>query len=291
MNQTSERRLAFKRHAHAFGHLLESPAPCDVALCPLCLGPFGEDQIVSVSGQPPEVTIEHAPPRQRTRVGLPRAACLAHRRCNNANGYEARSGRYRHELIRLARGEEARLHGLIDGQESLVHLIRDANGLRPIDPASWGKDIRIPVSLPLDAQLTELKAAYLVAFVALGYSWATTEALDQVRSVIRSGDISALGQAPLFVVREPDPEMANSVIVSEESQAVLVIGDDPRFGAMLPLAESRPIPAYGSSTMCIGEGVPWLAHRWWLKADALAFRWDCAVARPMWRVEADELVG
>ena len=229
----------FKRQAHAFAHLLEALSPFEVALCPLCCGLFGEEHLVNTDGNSSEVTIEQAPPKLRTRLGRPRAVCLTHRDCNNANSYEARAGDHRKQLHRLARGKPARLPGLVDGRETLIPLVRDPRGVRPANPSWWNRDIRLSLLLPIDAQLAELKAAYLIAFAALGYSWATDAALDSVRTVLKTGDPASIGQIPLFVTRDPDPGMANLVLVSDDRQIVAVVGDDPHFGVLLPREGGR----------------------------------------------------
>ncbi len=86
-----------------------------------------------------------------------------------------------------------------------------------------------------DTRLTELRAAYLIAFVALGNRWALSPALDEIRDAIRAGDVSAGGRVRTFVVNTPSVELANSILVDDEADIIAVVGDDPRYGLVLPL--------------------------------------------------------
>lgn len=154
------------------------------------------------------------------------------------------------------------------------------------------REIRISTTdLPFDAQLTELKAAYLIAFVVLGYSWASSAALDQIRKVIQTGDITAIRHIPLFVMNNPDPEMANTVMVSDDSNLVVVIGENAMFGALLPSATNDHwVSERGAVVRVGGVAQPWPENEWWLKPDlrSTTFRSDCDVTRPMWRVQFDD---
>jgi hypothetical protein len=139
------------------------------------------------------------------------------------------------------------------------------------------------------AQLTELKAAYLIAFTVLGYTWAADSALDPVRVVIQGGDASALGSIPLFKTSNPNRKLANTVLVSEASDRLAVIGDDPNWGVLLPLRVPFTIGSSARSQSMQADAVPWLPGNWWRQPDAPAFRWDCREAAPRWRIELEEI--
>lgn len=287
MGKARDRTMAFERQAHAFAHLMEGSPPFRVAMCPLCLAPFGDADVPGCAEHAPNVVVEHAPPKQRTRLGKGRAACLTHASCQGAIGYESVAGRYRSDLDRLRRGQEATIRGRIDGADRFVTLIRDADGVRPIGVAANARVVGIPLTLPLAAQLTELKAAYLIAFTVLGYSWATSPALDSVRAAIQSGDATTVGSIPLFKSSDPQPKLANNVLVAEEADRIAVIGDDPRWGVLLPLRHASTAVGAEPSLSMNGYAVPWLPDRWWRRSNPPAFRWDCQVTEPRWRVELE----
>jgi hypothetical protein len=269
-----DRIRLFKRQAHAYSHLVvgETSVVGRVAACPLCLGVFGDGDVLAGS----VVGVEHAPPRQRTRLGRQRSVCLTHRDCNTENAYEARSGRYRAEIDRLRSGEPAILRGRVDGLERWVTLIRRPGALHLVSPASFSQSLELPAALPIDAQLTELKAAYIIAFTVLGYTWAASPAVDPVRAVIRTGAVGQHdGIVPLCVIRDPEPDMNNTVIVSDAFDSVVVVGDDPRWGVLLPGLKTAPRRNAAESLSIGGPGRPWLSDRWWRDSDAPCFVWDC----------------
>jgi hypothetical protein len=288
MGRSTDRERLFRRQAHAFAHLLEAAPRYPVALCPLCLGPFGQGDVYGCAEHQPTATIEHAPPQQRTRFGAPRGACLTHLSCQGSIPYESDAGRYRSDLDRLRRGEEAVLRGRIDGRDAFVALRRQGGVVQPVRVPPGTTVIGVPLTLPVAAQLTELKAAYLIAFTVLGYTWAASPALDPVRAAIQSGGDSALGSIPLFKTSDPVRELANTVLVSETSDRLAVIGDDPNWGILLPLHAPFTIESSDHSLSMEAEAVPWLADNWWRQSDALAFRWDCRDPTPRWRLEFEE---
>lgn len=287
VSKARERELLFQHQAHAFSHLVDGSLRHPVALCPLCLVAFGAGDVHGCAEHKPGVVIEHAPPRQRTRLGRSRQACLTHVSCQGSVRYESDAGRYRSDLARLRRGQEARIRGTIDGEDAFVTLRRDVDGVRPVRVPPNARVVGVPLTLPVAAQLTELKAAYLIAFSVLGYSWATSPALDAVRATIQSGDVDTFGAIPLFRASDPRPELANCVLVAENADHVAVIGDDPQWGVLLPLRQQSNAGEAGPSMSVDGYVVPWLPDGWWRQPMASPFRWDCGVTEPRWRIELD----
>jgi len=164
-------------------------------------------------------------------------------------------------------------------------FIRDDAGFRPTGETANAKSIQISMMLSPDAQLTELKAAYLIAFTVLGYSWACRPQLDPIRQAIQTGDLSGLGDVPTFLTQELNLGYANTVIAEQTSSFVAVIGDNPRLGVMLPNTEG--LSAGGATTQFThsGLGYPWLSDGWWWRSDEDAFRWDGVTSRSQWRVD------
>lgn len=224
-------------------------------------------------------------------MGRHRGSCLTHIDCQGAIRYESDAGRYRSDLDRLRRGEEASVRGMIDGRDAVIVLRREKGVVRPVRVPLGASVVGVPLTLPLAAQLTELKAAYLIAFATLGYTWAADPALDLVRVAIQSGDVGALGSIPLFRTSKPNPELANLVLVDEAADRMAVIGDDPNWGVLLPIREPFRI---GSSEHSLSlrdaDAVPWLADSWWRRPDAPAFQWDCRKADPRWRIDFEMTV-
>jgi hypothetical protein len=288
MGRNSDRERLFERQAHAFAHLLDVEPSFPVALCPLCLGPFGSGDVHGCAEHQPNVAIEHSPPRQRTRFGAPRGACLTHVSCQGSITYESAAGRYRSDLDRLRRGEESVLQGLIDGRDALVRLQVQGGVVQPVRVPAGTTVVGVPLTLPVAAQLTELKAAYLIAFTVLGYTWAASPALDEVRAAIQSGDASALGSIPLFKTSDPIAELANTVLVSDGADRLAVVGDDPNWGVLLPLRAPFTVGSSDRSLFMQADAIPWLPDNWWRRSDASAFQWDCRNAAPRWRIDLEE---
>lgn len=175
-------------------------------------------------------------------------------------------------------------HGRAGATRSIVRYHRAGRFLAMC--LAHARVVGIPLTLPM-AQLTELKAAYLIAFTVLGYSWATSSALDSIRAAVQSGDATTVGSIPLFETSDPQPELANNVLVAEEADRLAVIGDDPRWGVLLPLRQASTVVGGEPSLSMNGYAVPWLPDRWWRQLSPPAFRWDCQVTEPRWRVELE----
>ena len=166
-------------------------------LCPLCLHWF---ELAALDE-------DHAPPMARqSRLGDAHLLVLTCREDDHAAG---------RTFERVRAGEAAATQAMPHG-ECLVHsswALRSSGLVVPLDRAA--------------ALLTDTKAAYLVAFAALGYRWVVSERLDQVRAALRQRAPALLaGEVELLCGCVDWPYPRRTIVEVDEPYAcIVVIGD------------------------------------------------------------------
>lgn len=219
-------------------------------------------------------SVEHAPQRQATLLGTARACCVLCEPCNNTSSYEQQTAAHKQRLRRLASGEISKFPWIVDGTRRQLKSQLKSHTIRLTDPPRFEHQIVPDVRLQPFENLTILKAGFVVAFSVLGYRWATSPALDSVRSAIREGDPTHVGATSLVSIHDGHEEGANQLIYSEESNQVLVVGDSGRWGVVLPL--SPELPTSQNLDGFSGWALPWLPDQWWAKRELVVepFIWD-----------------
>jgi len=253
--------------------------------CPLCLRGFRREHAATL------LTGEHVPPKS---VGG-RRIVLTCRECNSTSGHRLDAQlRRRETLLDFARGTMTEptsvvvdvcgtaLRGALMATGENVEIRGHAQRNHPGVPSAvramceriaadrsvnWSLGLRFEEGYRLRESLIGwLRAAYLVAFTALGYRYVLDQALDCVREQIRTPNVSIIKTFGVAMPTAP-PRDRLLVFLQEpaEIRSVLV-----RMGAhvvFLPEPESREPGFYdriqeglarlGGRAQCKGLGVPW----------------------------------
>ena len=227
----NHREQLFRFQTHATTHVVEdcSSETCsgipEVAewshlQCPLCLDMFPLDQLDE----------DHAPQNAgQSRLGSRHLTVLVCRDCNQTCGksFEKTAAYYRNALT-APKSPFCEVH----------HRNR-----------RWAttSGLEIPVDYS-QFDLTDVKAAYLLAFVTLGYSWALTGRLDEVRSALIESRVSGD-----YAIGDKQPNLPSFAVleVSTPIPCVVVTSDTRRI--YLP-CEATP-SALASALRVVDEGI------------------------------------
>ena len=289
----SEGAAALRRTVTAFGHADLLPAPGQFYACPICLTTYNRD---ALDGPGPSLTDEHVPPR----AAGGRVLVLTCATCNHTAGtaLDAHASR-REEIHDLLAGRDPgrdlRAEFAVDGITMRVKLdgADDALRLTVVDKANNPKDVAAAtnsldawaasaeqpggrVTLRLTdrtsltrAQLSYLRAAYLVAFAALGWRYVLgLPHLNLLRAQLADPDAALLPPldlldpgAPaerrqLLIVREP-AELRSLTVVLGRYTVFLPWIEDPQPFEDLAAALKRRFGTATPSVHFSGKEIPW----------------------------------
>ena len=193
--------------------------------CPLCfvLTPFKL------------LTEEHLPPAKApSRFGRAAAVALSCRPCNEE------AGRTFERSAARARSRGWQLAGHADERSRFI----SSQGLLVVSP-----------SLATDVLLTDIKAAYLLAWLTLGYGWAHTVRLNGLRASIRTRQ--ALNPNDACVIGHLRPDFSEKILVTEftgtEPCVLVSAGGGSGFGVLLPCHGTPDGPL---EAMAVGPRAP-----------------------------------
>lgn len=251
----------------------------NVVLCPVCMrgiGPpkYAPETWFGPTSTAPLFSVEHAPPKQSNVLGAGRECCVTCRPCNNGSAFEQQTARNREQLQVVASSGMGKLRWLVDGESRPLRTRLNEYGVEDVVPPPFEHHLVLDIRLQPFEDLTNLKAGFVIAFSVLGYRWATSPALDAVRSAISAGDRGPVGRPSTVTLNAGSEDAANHVLISEDTNQVLVVGNSGRRGVVLPLSPELP-PSESFATFA-GFGLPWLPDRWWHQSE-LAFEpfiWD-----------------
>jgi len=260
MSARSTEHRWFDLGAAALDRLLV-PKLGDKYVCPLCRDSFDRSQIAT------DLTVEHAPPSSIGGRGI----ALTCRACNSRSGSQLDAELlHRHNTRQLARGGTAVYENVETTQEGTLargRLAIGPEGLRfdPIErqnhperlqehlevSSRWaqtplaGREItmRIPIrGNPRLADLSLIRAAFLVAFATFGYVYALQTAFEVLIKQLHSANEQLIDPLPIFYDdSSPDdlreialvtrPHLLRSVIVRIGPAAIFLPleWDDPFF--------------------------------------------------------------
>ncbi len=180
--------------------------------CPLCLDelPFGcldrESPVSRKMGR--WWTLEHAPPKSLLRTGRRSVGgriALTCNRCNNNNKDESHAS----QAVTTTGRSQAELHDLF--RTGVI-----------VGSADWPlSNVRAGGHGVLGSAGRDIKAAYVMAFATLGYTYALTHDLNEIRAYINglNPDLAVLGLARVFPDAVPDSPQI-------EHGSVIVLGGD-----------------------------------------------------------------
>lgn len=213
----NHREQLFRFQAHALTHLFKDcasdcggipkTAEWSHLLCPLCLDFFELSKL----------TEDHAPPSGgQSRLGGRHITVLVCRPCNHAAGktFEGHAAYTRKALTPPARD-------FCDVHNHGRHWTRPSGLEVPVDYAS------------LD--LTDAKAAYLLAFATLGYRWVLSQRLNELRSAFAESRVCSD-----WVIADHDPQQPNFVVLEVESPTPRLVVSNDRVEVHLPCESSNP---------------------------------------------------
>ena len=199
----------------------DDPVPNPPALwelhCPVCAlrKPFEE------------FSVEHGPQRGgQSRLGLDVVAVLTCRTCNNGSGAE-----YEAEAASIAPADDL---DEFTGEER-AELDRRRVGLEQI----VGIDVRV---LPLAFLLTDLKAAFTVAFATLGYRFALARDLRDIRRAIAEGTEPDLTRMQMIHFSEGGPVRGGIVLEVAAPAPCIIVASSTGTGVVLPMPGGAVIP-------------------------------------------------
>lgn len=190
-----------------------------------------------------QMTVEHAPQRSgQSRLGPAAVAVLTCQRCNNTSG----AGFESDAAALLADGEPEEFT-----REELAELARQRADVERIVGLSL-------IATPLPFLLTDLKAAYIIAFAVLGYRWALGPELRGVRAAIAAGREPAAREATVIRVRDGDPMPGRGVVleVAEPAPCVIVTAATG-YGVMLPVPGGPLVPLANQVQRLTARRYPW----------------------------------
>ncbi len=254
----SERDQMRLTQSHAFDHFLYDD--CDGTFptrlsrkrlrCPICL------RMRDLS----EMTLDHVPQAaEQSRLGVPWATALTCD-CNNSAGRTFES-----DAAAIARS------GIFD------------NGVCPVhgDAAATGRFDHDFMDQVVPTTLSDLKSAYLMAFLVLGYSWCTASRLAPVRKAIQSGTPAPTSDALVSCgLASPTLHPRTVIEVLAPSPLVLVVGEARRVTVALPTDHTADVDA--ACRAASGSTITSRLHRWPLtvKETAKAHGLDSEFRKP-----------
>jgi len=231
-------------------------------VCPLCLHAFPP---VALTSEPPRLTLDETPPRASTRGPITKV--LTCRPCNNEAGRWLEGDLKKRRVVedfgagRLARPIDIQLEAgngtrvpakatFIDGQ---LQVIGVPTATPPKDIAAhWGWwDKQVDEAIPESqfrihmapyshgrSQTALLKAGYLAAFAAFGYTYIFRPELDPVRKEISDPGGGHMRQIPVLTHRGQDPTTHRILSATEPLGGLFIqIGQD---FVLLPWMNSEP---------------------------------------------------
>jgi hypothetical protein len=256
VSKLEQRQLLFDTGAEAFAvsrldALRSRPELRGRYVCPLCIHAFPME---ALAVDPPGLTLDEAPPRASTRG--PMTKVLTCRFCNNEAGRRLEGELKKRRTVedfaagRLAMptpvdleagdGTRVKADATFENGDLKVTGVREAT--HPKDYEShwfwWSqkasaKDIGVQFAVRLPSydlarsQIALVKAAYLVAFAAFGYSYIGLPQLDCVRDAIQDPDGDHLRRFPILLAPEQDPGVHRIFTVTHPFRSICIaIGQD-----------------------------------------------------------------
>jgi hypothetical protein len=284
MSKSAQQRAAlFDRGATAVSLLLSELK--DLYACPLC-GQLFDDPMS------PDLTLEHVPPRQ---LGG-RRITLTCRDCNSTSGHNLDAQMQTlEEWFEFAAGQTRRpLRTRLKFGDALVNVDveHQADGFKflglpklnhPASQQAWVDELnrlvdsdlfdgyRFGVEFvrklrPRRAYVGWLRAAYLAAFAALGYSYAFRPALSKIRRQIASPDEVLISTFSVTTANVPPANSMSLVTAPKHLRSILV--QMGRHVVFLPALDgSTPYEQFDKSVAAAqpfgsemeGESIPWPA--------------------------------
>ena len=232
-SKAAKRRAFFDRGAAALREVFPN-APYGYA-CPLGLGVYSEEALAA-----PLLTLEHVPPKS---MGGKEIA-LTCRRCNNLSGHslDANAARREHLIDFFAGSTEQVLKAKLrveDVEANAKVTSKNGDAIITVSPSVNSPEVmtelacrgsgpplhlRVGKSYSLrDATLSYLRAAYLVAFAALGYRYTRNPALKPVRQQLIEPDVVLIGRFSLTMPEAAKGERAIIWVTHPEELAALAV--------------------------------------------------------------------
>lgn len=130
----------------------------------------------------------------------------------------------------------------------------DDRGCRPGGSGDPAAGLSL-VATPLPFLLTDLKAAYIIAFAVLGYRWSLAPELRGVRAAIAAGREPAEREATVIRVKDGDPMPGRGVVLEVADPAPCVSSSPPAtgYGVMLPVPGAYSHVYSGGSVAVPGD--------------------------------------
>ncbi|MGI5151383.1 hypothetical protein ACQEVC_34305 [Plantactinospora sp. CA-294935] len=214
----------------------DDPVPNPPALselhCPICAlkKPFEE------------FSVEHGPQRGgQSRLGADVVAVLTCRACNNGSGrgYEAEAASIApvNEPAEFTEEERAHLHRRRVELEKIV-----------------GFEVSV---LPMAFLLTDLKAAFTVAFATLGYRFALAPELRDIRQAITKGTEPDPARMQMIHFREGSPVTGGIVLEVAAPAPCIIVASSTGTGVVLPMPGAAVIPPPMSLTHLVARRYEW----------------------------------
>jgi len=198
---------------------------------------------------PPGLTLDEAPPRASTRG--PVTKVLTCRSCNNDAGRRLEGELKKRRTVEdfapgrlttptevdLEAGDGTRIRADATFENGDLNVTGVREATHPKDYEShwswWSQkasekvlDVQFAVRLPsydsVRSQIALIKAAYIVAFAAFGYSYTRLPQLDRVRDAIQDPDGGHLRRFPILLAPDQDPGVHRIFAVTHPLRSICV---------------------------------------------------------------------
>lgn len=281
INASDHRQLLFRDGAAAFSRsqpnvVRSLPEVRGSYVCPLCLHAF---PAAALACDPPFLTLDEAPPNASTRGPIVKA--LTCRPCNNNAGSQLEDDLKKRRIaedfafghlsaptqVELEAGDGTRIPARAIFSDGKLQVIGVPEATHPDHFAAhwswWDKQVNEAIPgpqfkihmrpyHPARSQLALIKAGYLVAFAAFGYTYIFRPLLDPVRKEISDPDSGHMRQLPVLTTRGQDPTTHRILLATEPLRGVVIqIGQD---FVVLPWVDS-PLRFWESVDELIVNGV------------------------------------
>ena len=252
-SQDARRRLMFAAGALALSRVRPG-LPGPAYACPLCLRGFVAS---ALDAKPPDLTLEHAPPRSADTRKRPKPVALVCRDCNSTGGHEldaelvrqnvafdfALLGKSRFQTQLRVGPETFATTVHVDGKRLHVDVVPKANradakerldgAIAALRSGKAEYHLELPTFHERRSQISLLRAAYVATFAKFGYSWALTPALQPVRQQIAEPDSYALSRF-VAILPDADPAQLMLAVAKDSNGDAFVLATIGRYLVILP---------------------------------------------------------